>query len=129
MAGFGMKLRERFGSGRAVKAEEEVTENTAGQPEMISDTVAEEEPLTVQEAAAEGEGEPAETTEEKGLSKAEKLQEAAKKVKEFAYKNKDALILGGQLALVVLVCAVGIKHDLDNQFGGGRKGKKGRRRR
>ena len=34
------------------------------------------------------------------------------KVKEFLLENKDVLILSGQLALVVLVCAVGIRNDL-----------------
>ncbi|MBP5282508.1 MAG: hypothetical protein J6Z22_08405 [Lachnospiraceae bacterium] len=37
------------------------------------------------------------------------------KVKEFLLKNKDALFLAGQLALVVLVCAVGIRNDLEPQ--------------
>ncbi|MBR6478695.1 MAG: hypothetical protein IKS85_09640 [Lachnospiraceae bacterium] len=37
------------------------------------------------------------------------------KVKAFLLKNKDALFLAGQLALVVLVCAVGIRNDLEPQ--------------
>lgn len=34
------------------------------------------------------------------------------KIKDFLLENKDILILGGQLALVLLVCAAGIKNDL-----------------
>ena len=34
------------------------------------------------------------------------------KVKKFLLDNKDILILSGQLALVALVCVVGIKNDL-----------------
>lgn len=37
------------------------------------------------------------------------------KVKEFLLKNKDALFLGGQLALVALVCVMGIRNDLEPQ--------------
>ena len=36
-------------------------------------------------------------------------------VKGFLLKNKDALFLAGQLALVVLVCAAGIRNDLEPQ--------------
>jgi len=37
------------------------------------------------------------------------------KVKDFLLKNKDALILSGQLALVLAVCVAGIKNDLAPQ--------------
>lgn len=39
-------------------------------------------------------------------------QETARKVKKFLVENKDALILAGQLTLVVVVCIAGIKNDI-----------------
>lgn len=46
------------------------------------------------------------------LEKERKRKEAIQRAKSFLYENRDLLILSGQLALVVLVCAVGIKNDL-----------------
>ena len=40
------------------------------------------------------------------------MAETIEKVKKFLLDNKDILILSGQLALVALVCVVGIKNDL-----------------
>lgn len=37
------------------------------------------------------------------------------KAKAFLLKNKDAMILGGQLVLVVLICAAGIRNDMEPQ--------------
>ena len=42
-------------------------------------------------------------------------EKAFTKVEDFLVKNKDALLLGGQLALVVLVCVAGIRNDLEPQ--------------
>lgn len=46
------------------------------------------------------------------LEKERKRAETIQKIKTFLYENKDALILSGQLAVVALVCVVGIKNDL-----------------
>lgn len=37
------------------------------------------------------------------------------KVKAFLLENKDVLLFSGQIALVVLVCVVGIRNDLAPQ--------------
>ena len=50
--------------------------------------------------------------EAKRLEKERKRREAIQRTKSFLYENRDVLILSGQLALVVLVCTVGIKNDL-----------------
>lgn len=65
------------------------------------------------EAAEEEKAADAETEQaEKG---GDKKNAALQKVKEFLLKNKDTLILAGQLALVLTVCVAGIKNDLAPQ--------------
>lgn len=49
---------------------------------------------------------------EGGDESRKKAAETIEKIKKFLLENKDILILSGQLALVTLVCVVGIKNDL-----------------
>lgn len=63
-----------------------------------------------QEVPEEGENAP-ETSEEK----VEDKKKASERIKEFLLKNKDVIILSGQLALVLAVCVAGIKNDLAPQ--------------
>lgn len=76
-----------------------------------------EEELTEEEKLAEEEKQESDAQEKEKQEKEKqenerKRAEAIAKVKDFLLENKDILILSGQLALVVLVCAAGIKNDL-----------------
>ena len=45
----------------------------------------------------------------------EDKKEMLNQVKTFLLEHKDELILGGQIAMVVLICAAGIRNDMEPQ--------------
>ena len=101
-SGFASKWRDS-GSGDAQK-----TENTTdwGNTGEAMDAVGNEQDAPETEQAAAG------AEQEENGEQEKSMAETIEKVKKFLLDNKDILILSGQLALVALVCVVGIKNDL-----------------
>jgi len=84
------------------KAPDGQNEDMAKEAEEVNEDPAKEAEESAEDPAKEAER----------LEKERKRKEAIQRAKSFLYENRDLLILSGQLALVVLVCAVGIKNDL-----------------
>ena len=121
-SGFASKWRDS-GSSESQKTENTTEQNTAGtKPDAVkSDNAGAKMPDTAramsddtenlkQEEGCEQQEDNCE--QEEGHEQEKSMAETMEKVKKFLLDNKDILILSGQLALVALVCVVGIKNDL-----------------